>query len=109
MKCTITNCDKKAKFNLLNQNVGLYCYTHKQNNMIDITRKLCIEKNCSKRHSFNLENEKLAIYCNEHKKDNMINVIDKRCLEENCNIICPVFNYPNENRVYIVMIIKKKE
>ena len=93
-RCKEENCDKYANYNLPDQKSGLYCSSHKKENMIDIKHKRCIENICDKRANFNLLNEKDGIYCKNHKKENMINIYDKKCIEKNCNKI-PSFNLPN--------------
>ena len=93
--CIENDCDKRTSYNLPNKKTGIYCATHKKENMVHVANKKCIEKQCDKQPKFNLRNEKVGIYCKKHAKENMVDVKSKKCLEENCNKQ-PAYNLPNE-------------
>ena len=95
--CKIKRCKIRAFYNYENEMKGLYCNTHKLENMIDVLSSKCIFENCKIRPHYNYENETKGLYCNTHKLENMINVINLRCIVENCNII-PHYNYENETK-----------
>jgi hypothetical protein len=91
-KCIELSCLKQACYNYKDKSNGIYCNTHKKDNMIDIINKKCKENNCIITATFNYENEMGGLYCSKHKKDNMINIKSKKCKELNCKIR-PTFNY----------------
>ena len=100
-KCKEENCNKRPLFNLPNEKKGIYCLTHKKENMVNVIEKRkCKQENCNKQPQFNLPNEKKGVYCSTHKKENMVNVIEKRkCKEENCNKESS-YGYVNKNFEY---------
>jgi hypothetical protein len=79
--CKEKDCKKIPTFNVEGEKKGLYCSTHKKEDMVDVINKTCLD--CNKRPTFNLEGEKKGFYCSTHKKEGMINVINKTCLD--CN------------------------
>src|SRR3989344_1559836 len=84
-KCIFKNCNITACFNYPDQIKGLYCKTHKLENMIDIIHQKCIFNECYIRAHYNYINEKKALYCSKHKLDNMIDISNKKCIYEKCN------------------------
>jgi hypothetical protein len=88
------NCKKSPIFNYINETKGLYCKTHKLDEMIDVINEKCLFENCVKRPSYNYFGEKERKYCVKHKLENMVNVKHKKCVFENCNTI-PAFNFEN--------------
>ena len=52
--CVQECCIKRPNFNLASKTTRLYCFEHKKENMIDVTRKRCIQEGCIKRPNFNL-------------------------------------------------------
>jgi hypothetical protein len=96
-KCKFNDCKKYPNFNFSNQKNGVYCYSHKLENMINIKNKTCEFENCKKIPIFNFSDEISGIYCNTHKLENMVDVKNKKCLFENCNCQ-PHYNYENETK-----------
>ena len=84
-------CRIRAYFNIQGEKEGLYCVSHKKEDMVDIKNKTCIEKGCNTRSNYNIQGEKEGLYCVAHKKDNMINVVSKKCIEDGCTKQ-PVYN-----------------
>lgn len=54
-------------------------------NLINLTKKMCLEENCTTEPNYNLPTEKIGKFCSKHKKDNMIDLKHKKC------------NYKDEN------------
>ena len=77
---------------------GIYCVSHKKDNMIDVKSKRCISENCNKQPTYNVLGKK-AIYCGEHKLNDMIDVIHIRCISENCNTL-PSYNVLGKKAIY---------
>ena len=95
--CIYNNCNKRASFNLEGTKKGIYCSTHKLENMIDVVSKTCIFEGCNKHPTFNIECEKKAIYCSTHKLEGMIDITHKRCIFYECNKH-PTFNIECEKK-----------
>jgi len=98
-KCRVSGCAAKSNnvvFNILGQKGGVCCVEHKEQDMIDITRKLCEEPGCATRASYAKEAEKVPRFCLKHKEDDMINVTETRkCAHDGCSTR-PTFNVPGE-------------
>ncbi len=103
-KCPV--CSKQAIFGFAKTDKQLYCSDHKEDEMIDVKNKRCIEDNCTKRPTFNVEGETKALYCSKHKDDDMIDVISKRCIEDNCTKI-PTYNKQGETKALYCLEHKK--
>jgi hypothetical protein len=99
-KCKTENCDKLPIYGF-EKGIGLYCKTHKKENMVDVKSKKCIELDCNKVSNYNLPYEKYGLYCVKHKKENMVDIKNKKCKEKNCNIQ-PTYNYINKTAEYCV-------
>ncbi len=52
-KCIVDNCIKPAKYNIP-EKWAEYCKTHKQNGMIDVTRKHCEYELCYTRANLDI-------------------------------------------------------
>jgi EsV-like protein len=83
-KCKL--CNDRANFNYIDKKGALYCIKHKDDNMVDKRKKICIEDKCINYASYNFKNIKGPIYCYEHKKENMISNKVKLCKEDKCLI-----------------------
>jgi len=98
--CLFNNCNKRATFNIEGTKKGLYCSSHKLENMINVVSKTCVFEGCKTRPTFNIEGEKNAIYCSSHKLPNMIDIVSKTCVFEGCKKQ-PAFNIEGEkNAIY---------
>jgi Fe-S cluster biosynthesis and repair protein YggX len=104
--CNNEGCDKHACFNYPTEIKGIYCFSHKKLNMIDIIHKKCIFEGCNKIPVFNLPTENNALYCNTHKKLNMVDIIHKKCIFKDCNTR-PNYNLPTEINPLYCNIHKK--
>ena len=95
--CIEGGCKIQPHFNKEGETKGLYCATHKKEEMVDVKNKTCIEVDCKIRPLFNKEGETKGLYCATHKKEDMVNVINKTCIEEGCKIQ-PHFNKEGETK-----------
>ena len=77
--CKHADCKKVAVFNFASKTKGVYCFHHKEEGMVDVKHKKCLE--CKKIPAFNVEGETNGVYCADHKKKGMVNVVSKTCLE----------------------------
>lgn len=93
-KCKYPECRKHANFGMKNGKI-LFCKTHKQEEMINLSRlrQTCLE--CDTVPNYNYPEKKGGIYCTKHKEEGMVNVNSKTCLE--CNKQ-PAYNYKGEKR-----------
>ena len=91
-KCLEVDCNIIPNYNYEGEKQGLYCATHKKDNMTDIINRRCLEKDCTKQPVFNYNGEKIGLYCSIHKKNEMIDIQNKRCQEKDCTIV-PHYNY----------------
>jgi hypothetical protein len=83
-------CGIKGVFNIKGEITGIRCKTHKELNMIDVTRKYC--QVCNKKQPvFNFEGKLTASHCADCKEVGMINVKDKKC--QVCKKKQPNFNF----------------
>jgi hypothetical protein len=87
--CIAPSCKKRADFNSPGEYQKLYCYLHKQDNMITMKgqKKQCLEAECATFPTFNLTNHKEGIYCKKHATKTMVRVNGTpklRCLVNNC-------------------------
>jgi hypothetical protein len=102
-KCFFGDCNTQPNFNYSGEKKALYCFLHKENNMIDVISKKCNFLNCKKRPTFNFEGEPKAIYCLLHKYPGMINIVSKHCKFSNC-IKQPNYNFEGEpNAIYCLV------
>ena len=96
MPCLEQNCKiKRPVFNLPGQKKGIYCQSHKRNEMVNVLDKKCMHPDCDKRPNYNLHNEKTPLYCVTHKQDGMIDISHKRCIQSDCDKISS-YNNPGE-------------
>ena len=93
---------KQPVFNLPTETKALYCFEHKQENMIDINHKRCISDNCMKRPNFNFSTETKPLYCFEHKLENMISVKKKHCQATKCKEIA-LFGFINKRAQFCLV------
>jgi hypothetical protein len=56
--CIEEGCRIRAIYNNEGETRGMYCFTHKKDNMVDIINKLCIHPGCKKRPTYNIKGEK---------------------------------------------------
>ena len=81
--------------NFEGEKIGIYCYKHKLENMIDIISKTCQFTDCKIRPQFNFKGEKIGIFCKEHALDNMIDIKHKKCKFIEC-MTRPIYNFKGE-------------
>lgn len=81
--CKFEDCEERARYNYIDKKGAMYCLKHKQENMVDKNKKICIIENCIKYASFKDENNKV-LYCAEHKTHDTISNKNKICLFDGC-------------------------
>lgn len=83
-RCKSPSCNKYARFGY---DKAVFCLQHKEENMKNVTDKMCEHVNCNTRPSFGHVNGK-AIFCFKHKENNMIDIrnTNKTCTVDGCNI-----------------------
>ena len=69
-------CDRSATFGFKSDNLRRYCATHKEENMINLTKRYCWE--CNKTASFGFRGGPSAIYCSVHKQEDMIHTSSRK-------------------------------
>ena len=74
-----------------------YCIKCKNDKMINISTKKCLENKCIKQPSFNFKGKKIGLYCKNHAKENMIYITINRCRENKCTKQ-PNFNFEGEKK-----------
>ena len=97
--CLNEGCSVQANFNYEEEQMPIYCFTPKKNNMINIKNKdmVCVYEDCKIRANYNLKGNKNPLYCTNHKTSKMINVTHPFCEFNDCLII-PAYNYENEKK-----------
>jgi hypothetical protein len=95
--CIHKGCKKRPHYNSETETKGLYCLTHKLDNMVNVINKKCMFEGCKKQPNYNSENEPKALYCATHKLEGMVDVKSKKCIHEGCKKQ-PVFNSENETK-----------
>ena len=104
-KCIHEGCKTQPHFNYEGETKGLYCNTHKLDDMVNVVNKRCLHEGCKKQPHYNYEGETKGLYCNTHKLDDMIDVTNKRCLHEGCKKQ-PNYNYEGETKALYCSIHK---
>jgi hypothetical protein len=95
--CKRDGCSIQPHYNLPNEKKPLYCFTHKDANMVNVKCIICIYPECKTRASFNIEGETKPLYCATHKLENMINIMSATCLHEGCRTR-PHYNVEGETK-----------
>jgi hypothetical protein len=83
-KCLHEGCQIIPCYNAPNETTGVYCTTHKLENMVNVKDKMCIHEGCCVRANYNLPTETTGLYCASHKSESMVNVKDITCQSEWC-------------------------
>jgi predicted flavoprotein YhiN len=73
-QCQHNGCEKQPVYNLPGETTGMYCFTHKAEDMIDVLNKRCQHDGCEKQPNYNLSGETTGMYCFTHKAEDMIDV-----------------------------------
>ena len=95
-------CDKcgiQAYFNLVGTAFGIRCSEHKDNDMINITkRKICEFINCKTKASYGNESDRIPKFCVKHKTETMKNTSGSvHCIHSDCKKR-PCFNKEGETK-----------
>jgi hypothetical protein len=105
-KCQLClKCPKYGSFNYPGEK-GVFCKTHKSDDMVDIKHPICQFQNCETRSGFNFENLRTPIFCSKHIHPNMVETGKKTCLE--CKKKA-VYNLPSERRGIYCVSHKKNQ
>lgn len=95
--CKYPDCNKIAVFNTINNKKGMYCATHKLENMVNVRAHTCIYEGCRKQPIHNFYGEKGSIYCAEHKLNGMVDTRHTKCKFNSC-LVRPNYNYENSKK-----------
>lgn len=98
-KCIYPDCSKRARYNKKGEKGCKYCLEHKDDDMLDIHKDICIELECNNVAEFNVKSIKKGIYCSLHKKENMCSNKNIICKETDC-ITIAYFGTKEEPRQY---------
>jgi hypothetical protein len=93
--CREGNCKLRPCYNYQGNKQGIFCNTHKLDNMINVKDKKCEHEECDKLPTYNYEGENKKRFCVAHKLKGMIDILHKKCHHEGC-LIRPIYNYLNE-------------
>jgi hypothetical protein len=74
-----SGCIKRASYNMKDGS-PLFCFNHKNDTMIDVTRRICEQGNCTTRANYDIKGGK-GRFCKSHKTHNMIDVKNRTCLK----------------------------
>lgn len=116
MACQYPNCVvKRASFNYIYEQIGIYCKKHKLENMVNIdhryslikenydkTSEFCIELSCHRIAIFAYKNYYFNTHCNIHKKENMFtqDLRKKLCVHDDCTNFK---EYPKDRPRYCIL------
>ena len=100
--CINIDCSQKANYGNKNEKKKLYCYKHKENNMVYIGKKICEHEyedgnTCTKMANYNYKNEKIGKYCKPHSLENMVDLKHKICEFNECKYLA-LYNNTNEKK-----------
>lgn len=79
--CAELTCMKSASYGFAKDNVRRYCAEHKEENMVNLTKRTCYM--CFKTPSFGYALGKSSISCATHKEDGMLHTTNRKV-----NILC---------------------
>ena len=80
--CQGENCKRYPHYNLQGESRGIYCISHKLENML-VVGSLCIVDTCKNTAKYNLKNMKRK-YCENHKSDKMVESGKPICQTNDC-------------------------
>ena len=80
------DCNIRPNFNLPDKKQGIYCSTHKKENMVDVISVKCKFELCQTRANYNYINNKTPLYCIKHKLEDMVDVKNKYFNCTSCNL-----------------------
>lgn len=85
IRCNIQRCKKIPKYEYAGKTIPMFCYLHKEQNMIDITATVCIYADCKKKSVLGgIDN--IPKYCRQHATINSIDSVIEidRCAYVSC-------------------------
>lgn len=83
--CIEPGCTTYPCFNYSTESKGIYCFKHKDNDMVNVFNKKCIEPGCTITPSYGYKGDKkITLYCSKHKKDDMYNLKCYICIFDGC-------------------------
>jgi hypothetical protein len=83
VKCSYEGCSDTARFNNKGCKVGKFCSTHRLENMINITKRVCQFNDCILGAIFDVKGGK-GTFCALHKTADMTDIYHPYCEEEGC-------------------------
>lgn len=83
VKCSIKDCKSVARYNIKDNKDAKFCTEHKQDNMVNVTSKVCQFDNCMLKATFDIKGGKGA-FCAKHKTADMLDIAHSYCKEEGC-------------------------
>lgn len=78
-KCSNSECFIRASYNVISETKGKYCYDHREDDMIDVVSKNCINEGCNKQARY-IHNYYCADCYNDGK--NIFGMKEKAIIEE---------------------------
>ena len=82
--CEFTGCRTRPCFNIPEETKGIFCYYHKQDGMVNVQRKRCIDITCNRYAYYSLPG-RTAEFCFDHKTEDMIDIVGQLCVASECN------------------------
>jgi hypothetical protein len=100
--CTTIRCKKTAIYNYVGILPPIFCSIHKQDKMINVVNKKCIEPECQTQPSYGRAGEEKSSYCFKHRKEGMVNILNvsKFCIEPECKIRANYNNFGSLKATY---------
>ena len=90
--CKRDGCDLRASFNFPDKKGGIFCKSHRLENMRNVINKTCFIESCYTIPKFNYIGLTDGLYCKPHRLENMRDVVNKTCFIKTCDTR-PSFNY----------------
>ena len=106
--CIHPGCKTTPSFNKEGETKWLYCYSHKQEGMVNLRNNRCIHDGCKITPYFNKEGESKGLYCSSHRQEGMVDVIRHKCIYPDCKKN-PYFNKEGETKGLFCASHKEKE
>jgi hypothetical protein len=94
--CAEESCDKMPAFNFKGEKPR-FCTNHKETDMVNINKVMCVHEGCELTASFNLPGKTFGRFCSAHKAKDMINLKYTPCAKEGCGLK-PYYNFRGQTR-----------
>jgi hypothetical protein len=83
VSCSYDGCTSVARYNTKGNICSKFCSSHKSDNMVNVTMKVCQFNNCILKATFDNKGGK-GKFCVSHKTADMMDVAHSYCKEEGC-------------------------